>query len=100
MEKSPKFEDILKAKHKPDTSLDDSLLSTSGSFIEGFEQPKFISPDFFFLKEKSKALNDPFPDESELSLAPGALEKLQNYNAPLISFKDYNSVTLSKFILE
>jgi hypothetical protein len=100
----PKFEIFFDAKFKTESiSFDDSIQSTSGSFIEtnNNEANKCDNPnDFFFLRAKSKAMDNPFPEESELSLAPGVLDKLQSNNAPLISFKDINSITLSKFILE
>ena len=96
-----KFENYLESKCKLDNSFDDSLQSTSGSFTETCEQNKSIPPnDFFFLRAKSKAMDNPFPEESELTLAPGVLDRLQSNNAPLISFKDVRSIALSKFILE
>jgi hypothetical protein len=100
----PKFEIFLDAKFKTESiSFDDTLQSTFGSFIETNNTDSHKcdnSTDFFFLRAKSKAMDNPFPEESELSLAPGVLDKLQSNNAPLISFKDINSITLSKFILE
>ena len=95
-----KLENFFDTKYN---SLDDSLQSTSGSFIENCEQHKCTSSspnDFFFLRAKSKAMDNPFPEENDLTLAPGLLDKLQSNNAPLISFKDINSITLSKFILD
>ena len=94
----PKFEIFLDEKFKTESiSFDDSLQSTSGSFIETNNESHKCdnSNGFFFLRAKSKAMDNPFPEESELSLAPGVLDKLQSNNAPLISFKDINSITLS-----
>ena len=72
-----------------------------GSIYRYLDKPHCVSFEYIFLREKSKAMENPFPNEYDVSsIIPGVFEFRTEKDAPLFSSKDHRSIKLSKLFLE
>ena len=93
MNPSRRVENYFHSKPKTDKTF-------LGSIFRYLDKPHGVSFEHNFLREKSKAMENPIPNDHEVSIIPGVLEFRTEKDAPLFALKDHRSIKLSRLLLE